>query len=95
MLNYAHRGYSAKYPENTKLAFQKAIDTLGCDGIELDVHETKDGELVVIHDATLDRTCVNMKGYVRGLLRRVRTPEADDPPGIPGDDCSHPASYQY
>ena len=65
MLNYAHRGYSAKYPENTKLAFQKAIDTLGCDGIELDVHETKDGELVVIHDATLDRTCVNMKGYVR------------------------------
>lgn len=65
MLNYAHRGYSAKYPENTKLAFQKAIDTLGCDGIELDVHETKDGELVVIHDATLDRTCVSMKGYVR------------------------------
>ena len=46
MLNYAHRGYSAKYPENTKLAFQKAIDTLGCDGIELDVHETKDGELI-------------------------------------------------
>ena len=56
MLNYAHRGYSAKYPENTKLAFQKAIDTLGCDGIELDVHLTRDGVLVVHHDERVDRT---------------------------------------
>ena len=50
-----HRGYSGKYPENTMLAFQKAIEA-GADGIELDVHETKDGELVVIHDETVDRT---------------------------------------
>ncbi|WP_343210394.1 glycerophosphodiester phosphodiesterase [Anaerolentibacter hominis] len=51
----AHRGYSAKYPENTMLAFEKALEA-GADGIELDVHVTKDGELVIIHDESLDRT---------------------------------------
>jgi len=63
--NFGHRGFSGNYPENTKLAFQKAIETPGCDGIEMDVHLTKDGELVIIHDELLDRTCVNMKGYVK------------------------------
>lgn len=53
--NFAHRGYSGKYPENTMLAFEKAIEA-GCDGIELDVHLSKDGELVIIHDEELDRT---------------------------------------
>ncbi|WP_319756484.1 glycerophosphodiester phosphodiesterase [uncultured Sphaerochaeta sp.] len=52
---FAHRGYSGFYPENTMLAFQKAWEA-GSDGIELDVQLTKDGELVVIHDETLDRT---------------------------------------
>lgn len=52
---YAHRGYSGMYPENTMLAFRKAIEA-GCDGIELDVHETKDGQLVIIHDEFVDRT---------------------------------------
>lgn len=51
----AHRGYSGAYPENTMLAFRKAVEA-GCDGIELDVHETRDGVLVVIHDEYLDRT---------------------------------------
>ena len=50
-----HRGYSGKYPENTMLSFQKAIEA-GADGIELDVHATRDGALVVIHDETVDRT---------------------------------------
>ncbi len=53
--NFAHRGFSGKYPENTLLAFQKAIEA-GCDGIELDVHLTTDGELVIIHDEELERT---------------------------------------
>lgn len=53
--NIAHRGFSGKYPENTMLAFQKAIEA-GADGIELDVHFTKDKELVIIHDETIDRT---------------------------------------
>lgn len=51
----AHRGWSAKYPENTMLAFQKAIE-IGVDQIETDVRITKDGELVLIHDALVDRT---------------------------------------
>lgn len=51
----AHRGFSGKYPENTMLAFKKAIEA-GCGGIELDVHLTRDNEIVVIHDETVDRT---------------------------------------
>ena len=51
----AHRGYSGAYPENTMLAFRKAVE-VGTDGIELDVHATKDGVLVVHHDERVDRT---------------------------------------
>ena len=50
----AHRGYSGKYPENTMLAFEKAVEA-GCDEIELDVHITKDGQVVVCHDEILGR----------------------------------------
>ena len=45
----AHRGYSGAYPENTMLSFREAVK-VGCDAIEMDVHETRDGRLVVIHD---------------------------------------------
>lgn len=55
MLVVAHRGYSSKAPENTMAAFEMALD-VGSDGLELDVHLTKDGEVVVIHDHTLERT---------------------------------------
>ena len=51
----ARRGFCAKYPENTMLAFKKAIE-LGVDQIETDIRITKDNQLVLIHDATLDRT---------------------------------------
>lgn len=51
----AHRGWSTKYPENTMIAFVKAIE-IGVDQLETDVRITKDGELVLIHDATVDRT---------------------------------------
>jgi glycerophosphoryl diester phosphodiesterase len=54
-LNIAHRGASALAPENTTAAFEKAVG-LGADAIELDLHLSRDGELVVIHDDTLDRT---------------------------------------
>ncbi|MDO4942939.1 MAG: glycerophosphodiester phosphodiesterase [Lachnospiraceae bacterium] len=63
MKNFAHRGFSGKYPENTMLAFQKAYE-VGVDGIELDVQLTKDGELVIIHDESVDRT-TDGTGYVR------------------------------
>ncbi|UTC62082.1 glycerophosphodiester phosphodiesterase [Treponema sp. OMZ 787] len=54
-LNFAHRGFRSRYPENTMLAFSKAAD-LGVDGIEFDVHLSSDGVPVIIHDETLDRT---------------------------------------
>lgn len=52
---YAHRGASIDYPENTLLAFRSAIE-LGAYGIEMDVHVSKDGVPVVIHDADVART---------------------------------------
>lgn len=55
MFIYAHRGASAEAPENTLAAFRRAVAT-GADGIELDVHLSRDGVPVVIHDDTLDRT---------------------------------------
>ena len=51
----AHRGWCAAYPENTMLAFKKALE-IGVDQIETDVRVTADGELVLIHDSTVDRT---------------------------------------
>ena len=51
----AHRGYMSDYPENTMLAFRKAL-LLDIDQIETDVHMTKDGELILMHDHSVDRT---------------------------------------
>ncbi|CAM3852274.1 glycerophosphodiester phosphodiesterase [Alkalicoccus chagannorensis] len=59
----AHRGWSDRAPENTHRAFQLAAEHPQVDMIELDVQETKDGELVVIHDFTVDRT-TNGSGLV-------------------------------
>ncbi|MBQ7376514.1 MAG: glycerophosphodiester phosphodiesterase [Clostridia bacterium] len=61
----AHRGWSEKYPENTMIAYRAAAE-LGVDQIEIDVRVTKDGELVIIHDATVDRT-TNGTGKVEDL----------------------------
>ena len=52
------------YPENTLLAFEKAMNVQGLTGIELDIQLTKDGELVVIHDERVDRTTEGI-GFVR------------------------------
>jgi glycerophosphoryl diester phosphodiesterase len=61
----AHRGGSRLRPENTMIAFEHAM-ALGVDAIECDVHLSKDGQLVVIHDATVDRT-TNAVGPVAGF----------------------------
>ncbi len=53
---WAHRGCSQMYPENTLLAFEKAIEIEGLAGIELDIQLTKDGQLIVCHDERVDRT---------------------------------------
>ena len=69
----AHRGASARAPENTLEAFRLAVEE-GTGGLELDVHATRDGEIVVIHDATVDRT-TDGSGAVAGMtleeLRRL------------------------
>ena len=65
MLKIGHRGTRGYEPENTLVSFQKAID-LQADGIELDVHLSADGELMVIHDETVDRT-TDGKGAVNTL----------------------------
>ncbi len=62
-LNFAHRGFSGQYPENTMLAFEKAVEA-GADGIELDVQFSKDGKLVIMHDESLLRTA-GIDGFVK------------------------------
>jgi glycerophosphoryl diester phosphodiesterase len=54
-LSVAHRGHSIAFPENTMIAYRKAIE-LGVEMIECDVNITSDGKLVMMHDATLNRT---------------------------------------
>lgn len=72
MKKLGHRGYSAMYPENTMLAFIKAIER-GFDGVETDVHLTKDGQLVLCHDEKINRTS-NGKGYIQDMtLEELRT----------------------
>ena len=55
MLKIGHRGAKGYAPENTLISFQKALD-MRVDGIELDVHLSSDNQIVVIHDATVNRT---------------------------------------
>jgi len=66
--NIAHRGYSRFYPENTMLAFHKAVEA-GCDAIELDLQLSKDGELVIFHDDTLERTTTG-KGLISEFTKK-------------------------
>lgn len=61
---WAHRGCSQRYPENTLLAFEKAAAIQDLTGIELDIQLTRDGELVVIHDESVERTTDGI-GFVR------------------------------
>jgi glycerophosphoryl diester phosphodiesterase len=71
----AHRGAKGMAPENTLAAFQLGMDQ-GCEGIELDVHISSDGEIIVCHDATLDRT-TNGKGLIcEKTLAEIKTYDA-------------------
>ncbi|CAA9198555.1 Glycerophosphodiester phosphodiesterase [Flavobacterium bizetiae] len=82
MLKIAHRGARGYEPENTLKSFQKALD-LNADGIELDVHLSSDGHLIVIHDETIDRT-TNGKGFVNAFtLAELKTFLIDDQYEIP------------
>lgn len=65
MIITGHRGALGSEPENTLRSFRRAVAD-GCDEIELDLRVTADGELVVLHDATVDRT-TNGTGAVADL----------------------------
>ena len=76
----AHRGGSLLWPENSLLAFKNAL-ALGADFIEFDVHLSRDGEVMVIHDATLDRTSTG-SGPVRDrTLAELKTLRLKDRSG--------------
>lgn len=72
---WAHRGASARAPENTLAAF-RAAEGAGADGIELDVHLSRDGVPVVIHDQTLDRTTDGRGPVSRFPLKELRRLDA-------------------
>ena len=82
ILNIGHRGAKGHEPENTLPSFQKALD-FNVDGIELDVHVCKTGELIVIHDFTVDRT-TNGSGAVSALsLSELKALRINDEIEIP------------
>ncbi len=71
----AHRGYSAERPENTIASFDWALDS-GFNLIELDIHQTSDGALVVIHDESVDRT-TDGTGFISELtLENIKALDA-------------------
>ncbi len=74
-MNFAHRGASLRAPENTLEAFRLAVAG-GAGGLELDVHMTSDGSIVVIHDDTVDRTTEGSGAVLDMTLREVQSLDA-------------------
>jgi glycerophosphoryl diester phosphodiesterase len=70
-----HRGAAGYAPENTMLSFERGL-ALRADMIELDIHPTSDGHLVVIHDPTLDRTTSGSGFVARHTLEQIRQLDA-------------------
>ncbi|WP_305781680.1 glycerophosphodiester phosphodiesterase family protein, partial [Brucella sp. CMUL 018] len=68
---WAHRGASAYAPENTLPAFEMALQ-MGADGVELDVQRSADGQVVVIHDETLNRTSNGVGKVVDQSFEQLR-----------------------
>lgn len=96
VLNIAHQGGEIEAPSNTLFAFKTAA-AKGADVIELDIHATSDRELVVIHDATVDRT-TNGEGRVDGMtLEQIKELDAAHwfVPGCGTCDDKEPADYAY
>jgi glycerophosphoryl diester phosphodiesterase len=69
---YAHRGASAAYAEHTRAAYLKAIAD-GADGVECDVHLTRDQHVVLLHDANLDRTSTGTGPVSEHTLEQLRS----------------------
>lgn len=80
MLKIGHRGAKGHVAENTLASFQKALD-LKVDGIELDVHLSSDGKVMVVHDETIDRT-TSQTGFVNDFtssdLKKLKIPTLEE-----------------
>jgi glycerophosphoryl diester phosphodiesterase len=93
LIAYAHQGGAWESPSSTRFAITRAL-AAGATGIELDVHATADGELVVCHDATVDRTTAASGDIVHFTLAELRQldfsfwfiPGADVTPDRPSGD---------
>src|SRR3954464_2038873 len=71
VLNYAHQGGAVEAPSSTLFAFERAV-AAGSEALEMDVHATADGELVVCHDATVDATTETTGAISTMSLEKVR-----------------------
>jgi glycerophosphoryl diester phosphodiesterase len=81
----AHRGGALLWPENSLRAFRGALD-LGADYLEFDVHLSRDGEVIVIHDATLDRTSTGTGPVRERSLAELRLLRLKDRAGAATDE---------
>ena len=88
---FGHRGFSGEYPENTMLAFQKAVEA-GCEGIELDVQLTKDLVPVIMHDETV---VLLSKGEVDSKKIRVEFSLEDMDMSEFQDGATYPQIKEY
>lgn len=84
----AHRGFSGLFPENTLLSIKKALE-LGVNFIEIDIRQTRDRELIVMHDEKVDRT-TDGTGFVKEMsFREIRKYDAGRWKGFPGEKVPH------
>ena len=90
----AHRGWRTKYPENTMEAF-RAAEALGVDQLELDVRVTKDNELVIIHDPTVDRTTNGTGMVCEKTLAELKTLDAGGFKGENFKGCRIPTFIEF
>lgn len=90
----AHRGWCEKYPENTLEAFEAAI-ALGVDQLETDIRVTRDGELVLIHDATVDRTTDGSGKVQEMTLQEIKALDAGVKKGEAFIGCRIPTLIEF
>ncbi|HET7558999.1 MAG TPA: glycerophosphodiester phosphodiesterase family protein, partial [Limnochordia bacterium] len=82
MMVVGHRGAAGLVPENTIPSWERAI-ALGCDFIECDVRVTRDGELVIMHDAKIDRTTSGTGAVAELTLVEIRAVDAGNGERVP------------
>src|SRR3954469_1525801 len=81
-LNVAHRGASAYEPENTLRSFRRAIES-GADMSEIDLHLSKDGQLIVMHDYNVDHTTDGHSEIKNMMLEQIKTLDAGEGEQVP------------